>query len=171
MKERTLSLIAALDSKRGIGKNNQLLFKIPEDLKRFKNLTLGHPIIIGRKTFESIGRVLLGRDNIIITRNRDYIVEGAKMVHSLDEAIELAKHVILKGVKRPIESNEEIFIIGGGEIYSQAIKFADKLYLTLVEGDFKADTFFPDYSDFKRVVFEKDGDFKGLRYKFLDLER
>lgn len=163
-----INIIAAIDSKRGIGKNGQLLFKIPEDFKRMKDLSMGHPIIMGRKTFESIGRSLPGRTNIVITHNVSLPSQawerGANMaiVGSLNEGFAVAK-------RSP--GSDEIFIFGGGEIFRQVMDKVDKLYLTLVEGDFGADTFFPDYSEFKKVIFEKEGEFEGLKYKFLDLER
>lgn len=157
-----ISAIAALDSKRGIGKDNQLLFKIPEDFKRMKELTFGHPIIMGRKTFESIGRVLSGRTNIIITRDTTYTVPGAIIVHSLEEALKVAKE----------KDDKEIFIFGGAQVFEGALPITDRLYLTLVEGDFQADTFFPDYTPFfKKVLLEKRGESDSLKYKFLDLER
>ena len=155
-----LSLIAAIASEnRALGQNNRLIYHIPEDLKRFKEITLGHPIIMGRKTFESIGQPLPNRTNIIITRDLEYFVEGAVIVHSLEEAL------------RQAQGDDEIFIIGGGQIYQEAIKTADKLYLTIVEGNPQADTFFPDYSDFKKVTFEEAHELDGLKYKFLGLER
>ena len=163
-----ISIIAALDSKHGIGKNGDLLFKIPEDFKRMKDLSMGHPIIMGRKTYESIGKPLPGRTNIVLTHNtnlaRSHLanLKVVNVVLSLEEAIEVAK-------KSP--GAEEIFIFGGGEIFKQVMDKVDKLYLTLVEGDFNADTFFPEYPDFRKVVYEKDGEFNGLKYKFLDLER
>lgn len=157
-----ISIIAALDSKRGIGKNNQLLFKIPEDFKRMKGLTDGHPIIMGRKTFESIGRVLEGRINIVITHNPNYPSEGIVVSHSLDDAMEVAKNS---------PGADEIFIFGGAQIFEQAMPLVSRLYLTLVEGDFGADTFFPDYSEFRKITFDQNGEFENLKYKFLNLER
>lgn len=160
-----VSAIAAMDSKRGIGKNNQLLFKIPQDFERMRALIKGHPIIMGRKTHDSIGRVLPNGPNIVVTRDPNYQKqhqEGCIIVHLLEEALEQAKR---------LKHNGEIFIFGGGEIYKQALPQTDRLYLTLVEGDFGADTFFPDYSDFKKVVFEEEHESEGLKYKFLDLER
>lgn len=156
-----ISAIVAIDSKRGIGKNNQLLFKIPEDFKRMKNLTFNHPIIMGRKTFESIGRVLDGRTNIIITRDLTYKIPGAIVVQSLEEAVKVAKE----------KDQREIFIFGGGQVFEEAMPLIDRLYLTIVEGDFGADTFFPDYSAFQKVLYEKSGEFDILKYTFLDLER
>lgn len=157
-----ISMIAAIASlNRAIGKNNKLIYHISEDLKRFKKITSGHIVIMGRKTFESIGKVLPNRINIVITRNPNFYAENVIITHSLDEALRLAE---LKGEK-------EVFIIGGGQIYEEAIGKADKLYLTIVEGNPDADTFFPDYSDFKKVVFEEEHKSDDLKYKFLNLER
>ena len=157
-----ISMIAAIASgNRALGKDNKLIYHIREDLQRFKKLTSGHIIIMGRKTFESIGKPLPNRTNIVITHDKTYSVEGIIVVHSLDEALRLVQ---LKG-------DDEVFIIGGGQIYQEAIKKADKLYLTIVEGSPDADTFFPDYFDFKKVVFEEGHEEDGLKYKFLDLER
>ncbi|HSX08860.1 MAG TPA: dihydrofolate reductase [Candidatus Saccharimonadales bacterium] len=159
-----ISIIAAIDDKNGVGKKNDLLFKIHEDFKRMKELTTGHPIIMGRKTFESIGRVLPNRTNIIITRDSSYKVEGAVVVHSLDEGLDIAKKS---------EGSDEIFIFGGGEIWKQAIEkgVVDRLYLTIVEGDYGADTFFPDYSEFTKIISEEKKEADGYRYNFLTLER
>lgn len=165
-----VSIIVAMDEKRGIGKNNNLLFKIPEDYARMNRIIRNHPIVMGRKTFLSIGRVLPEKTNIVITRDPQRVKDisfyssEVKIVSSLDEGIALAK-------KSP--GSEEIFIFGGGEIFAEALKrnLIDKLYLTIVEGDFGADTFFPDYSDFKKVVFEQNGESEGYKYKFLELER
>src|SRR5437868_15482904 len=123
-----VSIIVAVDDKRGIGKDNDLLFKIPEDFKRMKELTSGHPIIMGRKTFESIGRVLPNRTNIIVTRDPAFQFEGAVVCSSLEEGLEKAK-------KAP--GSEEIFIFGGGQIFKEALEkgLIDRLYLTLVKGD------------------------------------
>ena len=162
MNKHKISIIVATDDKRGIGRGNELMWKIPEELKRFKEITTGHPIIMGRKTHESIGRILPNRTNIIVTRDNEYRVEGAKVVHSLEAAIELAKNE---------EGSEEVFIIGGGQIYEQSLGEADKLYLTRVEGDFSADTFFPDYSNFKQT--KKDGphESNGHTYTFYEYEK
>ena len=158
-----ISMIAAIASKnRAIGKNNELIYHISEDLQRFKKITSGHIVIMGRKTFESIGKVLPNRINIVVTRNLNFQAENVIVTHSLDEALRLAE------LKSP---DDEVFVIGGGQIYEEAISKADKLYLTIVEGSPDADTFFPDYSDFKKVVFEESHESDGLKYKFLDLER
>lgn len=156
-----ISLIAAIASgNRALGKDNNLIYKIPEDLKRFKELTSGHAVIMGRKTFESIGRPLPDRTNIVITRDAAYSVDGVKVVHSLEDALRLA------------QGDNEIFIIGGGQVYQDALPIADKLYLTVVEGSPEADTFFPDYSEFKKVVWQsEEQQSDGLKYKFLELER
>lgn len=156
-------MIAAIASgNRALGKNNELIYHISEDLKRFKRITSGHIVIMGRKTFESIGKALPNRINIVITRNPNFSVENVVVTHSLDEALRLAE---LKG-------ESEVFIIGGGQIYEESIGKADKLYLTIVEGNPEADTFFPDYSEFKKVISESDWqEHEGIRYKFLELER
>jgi dihydrofolate reductase len=162
MNKPKISIISAIAAKdRAIGKDNQLLWHIPEDLKRFKAITKGHPIIMGQKTFESLGKPLPNRTNIILTFDKNYKAPGAIIVYSVDEALKEAKKV----------EKDEIFFIGGGQIYAQAVKFADKLYLTLVEGDYEADTFFPDYSDFKKVVYEEPRESDGYKYKFLEIEK
>lgn len=163
-----ISIIAAMDSKRGLGKDNKLLFKIPEDFARMQKLTTGHPIVMGRKTFESIGKILPNRYNIVITRDLGFKINGLRLgenfsiASSFDEAIERAKSVV---------GSDEIFIFGGGQIYQQAIGKANQLCLTLVDGDFGADTFFPDYSMFTKVISEEEGESGGYKYKFLTLEK
>src|SRR3989344_2361863 len=154
-----ISMIAAIASgNNALGLNGRLIYAIPEDLKRFKEITTGHAIIMGRKTFESIGMPLPNRRNIVITRDEDYFAEEVVIVHSLEEALGL------------VQNEDEVFIIGGGEIYKEAIDMADKLYLTVIEGSPEADTYFPDYSDFKKVTFEEEHESdEGLKYKFLDL--
>lgn len=143
-----IALVVAMAGNNAIGKDNQLLWHISEDLQFFKKLTLGGTVIMGRKTYESIGRPLPKRRNIVITRTEGYLAAGAEIVHSLEEALSIA------------ESDEKVFIIGGGEIYRQAISFADMLYITKVDRTYDADTFFPDikYSQWKevdRVDFER----------------
>ncbi len=151
-----------MDKNRLIGGENKLLWDIPGELKRFREITLGHPIIMGRKTHESIGRVLPNRTNIIITRDQDYKVEGTIIVHSLEEALNKAQ-------SEP--GSDEVFVIGGGQIYAQALPLADRLYLTIVEGDYKGDTYFLDYSAFDKVVEEKYFDEAGIKFKTLILEK
>jgi dihydrofolate reductase len=126
-----ISLIVATGTNRGIGKNNQLLWHLPEDLKYFKRTTLEKPIIMGRSTFDSVGRPLPKRRNIVITRNPSLKIEGVEVVHSLDEAIQL------------VENEPEIMIVGGSEIYNLALPLADRVYLTLVNAAPDADRFFP----------------------------
>jgi|WetSurMetagenome_2_1015567.scaffolds.fasta_scaffold01228_12 dihydrofolate reductase len=171
MKENMISIIVAMDEKRGIGRNNDLLFRIPEDFRRMTEITSGHPIVMGSNTFKSLGRILPGnRTHIVVTRdakkvkNISFYKPEVKIASSLENGIELAGDC---------RGAEEIFIFGGGRIYNKAMakKLVDKLYLTIVEGNFHADTFFPDYADFKKVVFEKKGESNGLRYKFLELEK
>lgn len=129
-----LSLIVAVAENGVIGRDNQLLWRLPDDLKRFKQLTLGHPIIMGRKTFESIGKPLPGRTSIVITRSPTYTAEGAVVVHSLTEAIAVAR----------ASDSEEGFIIGGGELYRQAQEegILNRLYVTWVHAEIQGDTFF-----------------------------
>ncbi len=169
-----ISIIVAIDSKNGIGKNNDLLFKIPEDYQRMKKIIFGHPLVMGRRTFESIGRVLPENTSIIITQNRDYkfpdFVKTAEekqkciVVHSLEKGIEKAKTA---------DGSDEIIVFGGGQIFKEALakNLVDRLYLTIVEGNFGADTFFPDYSEFKKVIFEEEYQSGGYKYKFIDLEK
>ncbi len=160
-----LSIISAVDLKRGIGKGNALLLSIPDDMKRFRDITRGHPVIMGRRTFESKeiqGKALPNKTNFVITSDKTYHAPGATVVSSLDEGIEKAKSA---------PGSDEIFVIGGGQIYHQAITKADRLYLTLLEENFEADTFFPDYAVFKKVVFEEEREWEGHKYKFLTLER
>lgn len=142
-----ISLIVAMSENRVIGVNNSLPWSIPEDLKRFKLITLNHPILMGRKTFESIGRTLPKRTNIVITRDRSYRVEGGAVCFSLEEALEWA---------RRSPGSEEIFIIGGAEIFRQAMPLAHKIYLTEVQWPFEGDTFFPDFpeAEFREVLSE-----------------
>ena len=127
-----LTIIAAVANNNALGKNNDLIWHLPADLKRFKRITLGHHIIMGRKTFESLGKPLPNRTTIIITRNTDYKVEGCIVVHDLSTAIEAAS------------ADENPFILGGAEIYKQAMPIADVLDLTLVQESFDADAFFPE---------------------------
>lgn len=161
MNKSIISIIAAMSENRAIGKDNKLLWHIPEDLKRFREITKGHPVIMGRKTYESMGRLLPERLNIIITRDKNYSVKKARIVSSLKEGINEA-------VK---EDKNEIFIIGGGQIYSQAIGVADKIYLTIVHTDIDGDTYFPDYSEFSKKVFEQERESEGYKYTFLELIR
>src|SRR5499426_1224906 len=124
-----VSIIAAMDRKRGIGVDNKLPWKLSADLKRFRDLTMDHHIIVGRKTFESIGRPLPGRQTIIVTRDRNYRWEGCLVVHSVEEAISLAQS----------RGESEVFVCGGSEIYERSLPMAERIYLTLVDSDVVAD--------------------------------
>lgn len=126
-----LSLIVAMAENRAIGVDNRLPWHLPADLRHFRALTMGHPIIMGRKTFDSIGRVLPGRRNIVVTRNRDYSKESVEIAHSLDDALALCK------------GEREAFVIGGAHLYQEAINRVDRVYLTLVHTVVKGDVFFP----------------------------
>jgi len=126
-----VSLLVAMARNRVIGAQGRLPWHIPADLKRFKALTMGHHIVMGRKTFESIGRLLPGRTTVILTRQPAYRVPGAIVVRSLDEALE------------ECHGDDEIFVIGGGELYREALPRADRIYLTEVDGEFAGDTYFP----------------------------
>lgn len=129
-----ISFILAVDEKNAMGYKNQLLCHLPNDLKFFKATTLGHHIVMGRKTYDSIGRPLPNRVNVVITRDKDLKIEGCVVVHSLQEAIDLAKNA----------GEEELMITGGAEIFKQAFPIADRIYLTLIKHVFEADTFFPE---------------------------
>ncbi|WP_120489705.1 dihydrofolate reductase [Bergeyella cardium] len=126
------TIIVAMGRNNAIGKGNQLLWHLPKDLKHFKELTSGHPIIMGRKTYESIGKPLPNRTNIVVSRKKDWFQEGVLIVGSLKEALKFAKKI-----------DENIFIIGGGKVYEQTINLADKLEITLVDAEIDGDTFFP----------------------------
>lgn len=157
-------IIAAVSENRVIGKDNRTPWRIPEDLKHFKELTLGHPVIMGRNTYESLGKPLPQRANIVVTRDEDFRAPGCFVYHTLEEAIEAAPlYEIYRG--------QSIFIIGGAQIYEQAVSKADRLFLTLVEGEFEGDAFFPDYSDFKNVVSESAGQSGDLKFRFIELKR
>ncbi len=156
----TISFIAAVSKNGVIGENNSLIWKIPEDLKRFRQLTTGKPIIMGRKTFESIGKPLPNRTNIILTRDKNYKAEGCFVVHSVDDALEAGNGA------------EEIMIIGGAQIYAQFLPVADKMYLTFIDKDFEGDAFFPNYNknEWKEIGREERND-GNLKYAFVDFAK
>ncbi len=162
MNKPIISIIAAIAEKnRAIGKDNKLLWHIPEDLKRFKQITSGHVVVMGQKTFESIGKTLPDRTSIVVSNNPNFNPENVIIARSIEESLEKAREI----------EKEEIFICGGGSIYRQFMPLADKLYLTIVEGNFEADTFFPDYAEFSKVLKkEKSSDGK-YNYKFIELIR
>lgn len=139
-----LSVVVAMAQDRAIGKDNGLLWHISEDLKYFKALTMGAPIVMGRKTYESIGRPLPGRRNVVLSRDCDLKIEGCECYSSLEAAL------------KELEQEKEVFVIGGGEIYNQALELADRLYVTEVGGSYSADTYFPEISDAWHEVSRKE---------------
>lgn len=163
MIHQNISIIVAIAQNFAIGKNNELLFHLPNDLKRFKQITTGHPVIMGRKTLLSLPNgALPNRRNIVITDDPEEKFERCEMVFSIDEAI------------HSVNNEEEAFVIGGGMIYRQFYPFAGKLYLTLVHRDFDADVYFPeiDYSGWKEQYREDLFDEKnGFNYSYLNLIR
>lgn len=132
-----VTLIAALATNNVIGRENQVPWRLSTDLKRFKELTMGHHLIMGRKTYQSVGKPLPGRINVVITRQPGFTAEGVTVVHSLEEAIRVAEQA----------GESEAFIAGGAEIYAQAMHRADRMYLTRVHVDVEGDTWFPDFDD------------------------
>lgn len=166
MNEAKICAVVAIGKNRELGKGGKLLWHIPDDLKRFKELTMGHPVIMGRKTFESIvgyiGGALPGRTNIVVTRDESWKYEGVLVFKTLEEAIEKAKEL----------DNQEIHIGGGAQLYEQALPMIDKLYLTLIDAEGEADIFFPPYEEqFTKKTFEEKHEWKGIKYTFVDLER
>lgn len=144
------TIVVAMGEKNEIGFENQLLWHLPKDLKHFKEITSGHPVIMGRKTYESIGKPLPNRTNIVVSKKNDWFEEGILIVGSIKEAIKFAKKI-----------DEDIFIIGGGKIYEQTMDIVDKLEVTLVKTNLEADTFFPkiDSKVWKKtdeICYEKD---------------
>ena len=132
-----LSLLAALSTNNVIGRNNEVPWRLSTDLKFLKSKTMGHHVIMGRKTYESVGRPLPGRTNVIITRQENYAPEGVTVVHSLEEAVRIAQQ----------NGDDEAFVLGGAEIYAQAMHRADRMYLTRVHAEVEGDTWFPDFDD------------------------
>lgn len=153
-----LSMICILGRNRAIGRDGELLWKIPSDMTHFKNITMGHTLIIGRKTHESIGRPLPGRTNIVLSRKAEYKASGCIICHSLEDALNKA-------------GEDEVFIIGGSEVYEQALPLAEKLYLTVVDDEPEADTFFPDYSMFQTCHATPQLEYNGLKYRHLELKQ
>jgi dihydrofolate reductase len=159
--EPKISLIVAMADNRVIGKQNDIPWNIPGEQKRFKEITTGHPIIMGRKTYESIGRVLPNRPNIIITRDENFKVDGATVCHNLDEALVKAREL----------DQDEIFVIGGGQIYQEAMPIAHRLYLTRIHKQIDGEVFFPDYSKFTKVVSTEEHEMEdGTKYSYSVLE-
>jgi len=159
-----LILICAVGRNREIGRGGGLIWRISDDLKRFKRTTMGHPVVMGRKTYESIGFALPGRTNIIVTRQKDYTAEGCEVAESIDAALDIAG-------RSP--GGQQVYIIGGGQLYSELISRASVLALTVIDDAADdADTWFPEYKD-DFVVTHEDGPFDqdGLKYRFVDLIR
>jgi dihydrofolate reductase len=163
-KKMKISLIVAMASNRAIGLDNKMPWHLSADLKKFKKITMGSPILMGRKTFESIGKPLPGRTNVIISRNCNYQQEGCLVFNDLETAL-----------KKTCENSEELFIIGGSDLYKAILPIADVIYLTLINKAFKGDTFFPEinlneWSEVARedIINDPDTDFN---YSFLKLEK
>lgn len=156
-----LSIIVAIDEHLAIGKDNRLLWHIPEDLKHFKELTTGHTVIMGENTYRSIGRPLPNRTNIVITLDTTFQAEGCQVVHSIDEALDTARQY----------EQEEVFVIGGASIYKQFLPLVDRLYLTQVVGTYEADTFFPSYDDFSKEISEEKMSNSEHTFSFVVRER
>ena len=159
-----ISLIVAMASNRVIGNNNLMPWHLSADLKKFKKITMGSPILMGRKTYESIGRPLPGRTNIIISRNPEYQQDGCLVFNDIETAI-----------KKGCESAGEIFVIGGSDLYEAILPIADALYLTIIDKEFQGDTFFPDidlndWSEVERENIYDDPD-AAFSYSFLKLEK
>ncbi|MBO1272754.1 dihydrofolate reductase [Shewanella sp. 4t3-1-2LB] len=152
-----IALIAAMANNRVIGKDNQMPWHLPEDLRHFKQVTMGKPVVMGRRTYESIGKPLPGRQNIVITRNSDMTIPGVTMVSSLSEAFDQANVC------------DELMIIGGGQLYAEALPCADILYLTQISLDVDGDTYFPSWDDGQWVKSSDDSGISanGLEFHFL----
>jgi dihydrofolate reductase len=150
-----ISIIVAMSTNRVIGLNNALPWRLSADLKRFKSLTMGHCLVMGRKTFESIGRPLPGRTIIVLTHQRDYAPEGVLVAHALDDALTMA-------------TGDEVVITGGAHIYQQALPLADRLYLTLIHAAFEGDAYFPffDESDWQLVSEEHHAPSEAFSYAY-----
>jgi dihydrofolate reductase len=158
---KQLTLVVAMDAKRGIGIDNKLPWHLPEDLAHFKRVTLGQPIIMGRKTFDSIGRPLPGRRNIVVTRNRDWHADGVDAVGSLEEAIALV-------------GDAPASIIGGAQIFNEALEFADRMIVTHIEREYHCDTFFPEIDPGKWTATAREpqhSQAQDLDFSFVTYER
>jgi len=164
-----ISIIAAIGNNRVIGNKNRLPWNLSADMEHFRKLTKGKPIIMGSLTFESIGKALPGRDNIVLTRDPDYKAPGCKIAYSLQEALLLAENSPLG------KRTKEVMICGGVSIYKQYLPRTDRMYLTTIEGDFEGDAFFPEFNmkeweEKERISYEADEN-NPYRYSFLTLER
>lgn len=152
-----LSIIVAVATNRIIGNKNTLPWHLPEDLKRFRALTTGHHIIMGRKTYESLNRLLPDRTTVIVTRNPDYRVAGALIANSLQQAIQLCGE------------DEEVFLIGGAELYRDGLKLASKLYMTEIDAAFEGDAFFPEFdqTEWQEASREQHTSAQGLNFSYV----
>jgi len=149
-----ITIVAAAAENNALGKDNDLIWRLPDDFKRFKALTSYHHIIMGRKTFESFPKPLPNRKHVVITRQKNYKNETIEVVHSLEEAIQFSS------------TEDQIFIIGGGEIYKQALPFANKIELTRVHGEFEADAFFPEIDEEKWDLVNSEFHDKDEKHKY-----
>ncbi|KQC01903.1 dihydrofolate reductase [Pedobacter sp. Hv1] len=158
-----ISIVVAISANNAIGKDNQLLWHLPADLKHFKEITTGHPIIMGRKTYDSIGRPLPNRRNIVITRNKELLIAGVEVVSSIAEAISLCAN------------ENEVFIIGGAEIYKHALPLTNCIYLTVVHQQYEADAFFPELNENEWTTIHQEyheaDEKNSVAYTFSTLER
>ena len=160
-----ISFVVAMDQNRVIGSNNDMPWHLPNDLQHFKNITTGHTIVMGRKTFDSIGRVLPNRKHIVLTRSEQSFPEEVEVVRNTDEILQYAKD----------HEAEEIFIIGGGELFKQMMPYVDKMYITLIEESFEGDVFFPEFDESEWELIEKEkgekDELNPYNYYFLTYER
>jgi dihydrofolate reductase len=156
-----ISMICAVGKNREIGFQNKLLWNLPKDLQHFKDITFGYTVIMGQKTFESIGKALPGRKNIVLSLDPNFLPENCEVSNNLQDLANKYR-----------DSPEEVFIIGGASIYKQFLPYASKLYLSLVDDAPQADVFFPDYSEFKNIISESEiQEENGIKYKFVELTR
>ena len=173
-----ISIIAAIGKNNELGKNNTLLWHLPADMKHFKEITSGHTVIMGRKTFESIGQPLPNRRNIVVTRDEKYKAENIEITHSLEEAFKIERTSPQPSPYQGegAKNNEEVFVIGGAEIYKQALEYAQKLYITQIEAEDKdANVFFPEiipivFGEISREEHTPD-EKNPLPYTFIEYER
>jgi len=164
-----ISIIVAVAQNNVIGRKNRLPWHLPADLKHFKELTLHKPIIMGLKTFESVGKPLPGRDNIVLAREPNCQIEGCKIAHSIEEALSLARESLLG------KENGEVMICGGASIYNQFLPLAQRIYLTRIWADFEGDTYFPELSEKeweeKERIDNSPDEQNPYKYSFIVLER
>lgn len=158
-----VSLVVAMSTcTRAIGKHNDLLWRIPEDQRHFKAVTMGHPVIMGRKTYESIGHPLPGRTNIVLTRNKTLRIDGVTVCHTFSEALETARHMDTK----------ELCVIGGEAVFRDALPFTDRIYLTFIDDAQEGDAYFPEFdqSAFTETA-RREGEYEGVRYAIVTFDR